>query len=498
MQRLPHILALTLLAVLFAAPGAFAAPSSVTIVYVAHMADVGENAGGSGYPALATLMKELRDSEPSVLLLHGGNVLGYSALSSYDSGAHIIGILNSLRPDVLGLGRRDFMHKEDELALRTDEAVFPIVCSNIYDPISLAPPGNSKAGHIFRTPVPIGFLALVSPDMQITYTQRRLVLIGGQELLPKLSAALKRDGTRFLTATIDFMPDNAREVLAESGLDLLFISGAPATGLAVYEGRGLATHSGNGDDALLVRLESDSKGGLSILGYEVRRLKDYAPDSGMEKVIDRYAGIFNKLSKAEVGRTNTVLDTRREILRKGENAMGNLVADSIRDYYGADVALMNSGGIRGDRVYEAGTVLRRGDLQKEMPLHDMSCLVNVRGSSILEALEHGLSRVEQASGRFLHVSGMEYRYDPTAPLGSRVVSVSIGGKPLDPDKIYSVSLPEYLSAHGDGFYMFPGECLSKAIRPPQEIVEIVRVYFALHNPVSPRIEGRIKPIRPAE
>ena len=40
----------------------------------------------------------------------------------------MIGILNSLQPDVLGLGRRDFMHKEDELVLRSGEAVFPIVC----------------------------------------------------------------------------------------------------------------------------------------------------------------------------------------------------------------------------------------------------------------------------------------------------------------------------------------------------------------------------------
>lgn len=497
MRRLLSVSLFACLAALPFSAAAFAAPSPVTIVYVAHMADIDES-GGGGYPALMTLVKELRAGKTRVILFHGGNMLGPSALSSYDQGAHMIGILNRLQPDVLGLGRRDFMYKEDELVLRTGEAVFPVVCSNIYDPISLEPPGAAKDGHILKTPAPVGFLALVSPEMQTSYIQRRLVVIGGPELLPGLCADLRRDGASFLTATADFTPENAREVLSESGLDLLFLSGAPETGLSMHDGRGLATHTGNGDDALLVRLEPDATGGLALAGHEVRRLKDYAPDAGMEALIGRYVKLFANLTRAEAGTILTALDTRTGILRGGENAMGNLVTDAMRDYYGADVALINSGGIRGNREYAAGTVLLRGDLQKEMPMHDMSCLINVRGAAILAALEHGVSQIELTGGRFLHVSGLEYRYNPAAPPGGRVTGVSIGGKPLDPDKIYSVSLPEYLSMHGDGFYMFPGACQARTPRPQQEIVEIVRVYLALHCPVSPRIEGRIKAVEAAE
>lgn len=499
MRRLLHILMPVLLAAACCSPAALAASAPVTIVYVSHMADIDDSLSGSGYPALASLMKELRAGKTRVVLFHGGNVLGPSALSSYDKGAHMIGLLNALQPDVLGLGRRDFMHKEDELVLRTDEAVFPILCSNIYDPISLEPPGNSKTGLILKTPVPLGFLALVSPEMQTTYIQRRLVTLGGQELLPSLSADLRGDGARFVAATADFMPENPLEVLAESGLDLLFISsGASETGLRISGGRALATHTGNGDDVLLVRLEPDGESGLAIAGHEVRQLKNYAPDAKMAALTERYARFFANLTQTEVGTTLSELDTRTTVLRSGENAMGNLITDAMRDYYGADVALMNSGGIRGNRVYSAGSTLLRGDLQKEMPLHDMSCFINVRGEVIVAALEHGVSQIELGRGRFLQVSGLTYRYNPAAPPGARVTSVSLGGKPIEADKIYSVSLPEYLSTHGDGFYMFPGECLSKAPRPQQELVEIVRVYLSLHSPVNPRVEGRIQPVRAAE
>lgn len=487
-----------LLVAAFAVP-AFASQQAVTLVYVSHMADIaGGKTGVSGYPELVSLLNGLRAKKTRVVLFHGGNVLGPSALSSYDKGAHMIGVLNGLQPDVLGLGRRDFMHKEDELVLRTGEAVFPIICSNVYDPISLAAPGSTLRSYILKTPVPMGFLALVSPEMQTTYIQQRLVTVGGQELLPSLVADLRADGATFVTATADFMPDDIKSVFADANLNLLFVSGAQETDLSMHDGRGLATHTGNGDDVLIIHLQADGKGSLSIAGHEVLKLSAYGAEASMSAMIRRYSTLFANLTQAEVGTLLTKIDTRTKVLRSGENAMGNLVADAMRDYYGADIALMNSGGIRGNREYPAGITLKRGELQNEMPLHDVSCFINVRGEAVLAALEHGLSQIELAKGRLLQVSGLEYVYNPAAPPGARIVSVKVGGEPLDANKIYSVSLPEYLSTHGDGFYMFPGECSAKAPRPQQEIVEIVRVYLALHSPMSPRIEGRIRAAGAAE
>lgn len=492
MPRVFLVLALTCSVFAGAAGASFAEDTSITLVYVSHMADI-DRPGGSGYAELMTLLEELRGRGGQVLLFHGGNVLGPSALSSYDKGAHMIGILNNLMPDVLALGRRDFMHKEDELLMRSMEAVFPIVCSNVYDPITLEAPGNTRKDYIFQGPVPLGFLALVSPEMQTTYIQRRLVTIGGPEILPTLSDELRAKGAQYLIASLDFMPEDLDEVLAESGVDMLFVSSAPETSFALRKGRALATHSGNENDVLVIFMKK-AEGGLAISGQEVLNLKDYEPDLETLDLISRYSTLFSHLSHTQVGQVLTSLDTRTQILRSGENAMGNLVGDALRDYYGADVALVNSGGIRGNRVYEAGTTLKRGDLQSELPMHDVSCLIHVRGEVILAALEHGLSQVELVRGRFLQVSGLRYTYNPKAAPGSRVLNVSVGGKALDPNKIYSVSLPEYLSTHGDGFFMFPGECSSKASRPQQELVEIVRVYLGMHSPISPRLEGRIKAV----
>lgn len=474
------------------APGATAAGKPVFLVYVSQITEIAPGRGGSQYAEIATLVKEMQAEGKEVILFHGGNFLGPSALSSYDKGAHMIGVLNALMPDIVALGRRDFMHKEDELVLRTGEAVFPIVCSNVYDPISLEAPGSTQRVQVLKTTPSIGFMALVSPEMQVTYIQQRLVMTGGQELFPKLAAELHGKGARFTVASADFMPDPVEEVFAESGPDLLFVSGTAKSGLSMYGDKALATHAANGRDAVIVRLEPDGRGSYKISGAEVKTLADFTPDPQMTRLIERYSGLFSNLSKVSVGKTFTEIDTRTRLLRSGENAMGNLVCDALRDYYGADIAIMNSGGIRGNHVYEAGSILSRGDLQSEMPLHDVSCFVEVRGEVLLAALEHGVGQIEEFKGKFLQVSGMSYTFDPEAPVGSRIISVTIGNKPLKKDKIYSVALPEYFVKHGDGFYMFPSECSRKASRPAQELVEIVRVYLSLNSPVSPRIEGRIK------
>lgn len=468
------------------------ADSGLTLVYVSHMANIAVPQAQNGYAELETLVNDLRAQGENVVLFHGGNILGPSAMSSYDKGAHMIGILNALQPDVLGLGRRDFLHKEDELDLRIHEAIFPVVCSNIYDPISLGAPGEAYVSYILPAPNALGFLSLVSTEMQNSYLQKRLVTIGGYELLPDLAAELQSNGAEYIVATADFLPDNIETVLSGASVNLLILSGTKESGFIEYGNKVIGKHSGNGDDVLLIRLQRDTNNKLFVFSHEVLHLRDYSPNLDMLTLIDRYAGIFSALIQTPVGQVLSPLDTRTRVLRTSENAMGNLISDALRDYYQADVALVNSGAIRGNCQYEAGILLTRGDLQSELPLHDVSCLVDASGATILAALEHGVGKIESASGRFLQVSGLRYTYDAKAPLGSRVVEVEIGGKPLEFDAIYSLSLPEYLNSHGDNYSMFSGECKSSIRRPQQELVEIVRAYLSVHSPVSPMVEGRIR------
>ena len=101
-----------------------------------------------------------------------------------------------------------------------------------------------------------------------------------------------------------------------------------------------------------------------------------------------------------VGTTAVALDSRRSTVRAAESNFGNLVADAIREAVGAEVALANGGGIRGDRLYDPGTVLTRKDILSELPFGNVVVLIELSGADLLAALENGVRRSRAPPGAF--------------------------------------------------------------------------------------------------
>jgi len=90
----------------------------------------------------------------------------------------------------------------------------------------------------------------------------------------------------------------------------------------------------------------------------------------------------------------------------GECAIGDLFADALRKAAMADVAIVNGGGIRGNRIYPAGTRLLKRDILDELPFGNKTMVTNVPGKALLDALENGFSQIERYAGRFPQVSGL--------------------------------------------------------------------------------------------
>ena len=139
-------------------------------------------------------------------------------------------------------------------------------------------------------------------------------------------------------------------------------------------------------------------------------------------------------------------------VRSRETPFANYIADTMRASVDADVALTNGGGIRSSQVYEPGDITRR-DIVAILPFMNTIVLVDVSGATILAALENGVSRVEHGDGRFAHVSGMAYVWDPGADPGERIVEVTVDGEPLDEAETYTLATNDFLLAGGDGYTM---------------------------------------------
>lgn len=107
--------------------------------------------------------------------------------------------------------------------------------------------------------------------------------------------------------------------------------------------------------------------------------------------------------------------------------------------------------MRGNTLYPAGSALTRADVLREMPFNNTVMLLELSGADLLAALDHGVSKAPALSGRFPQVSGLTFTFDVKQPVGRRVRDAAIGGKPIDPSKLYRIATSDYLADGGDGY-----------------------------------------------
>ena len=193
----------------------------------------------------------------------------------------------------------------------------------------------------------------------------------------------------------------------------------------------------------------------------------------------------------EIGTTDVALDSRRNVVRSEESSMGNLIADAMRVQTGADIGLMNGGGIRADRTYDAGAKLTRRDILTELPFGNTTQVTELPGTQVLLVLENAVSQVEKGAGRFAQVSGLTFTYDPTAEPGARVSEVMVAGAPLAPDSLYKVAVNDYILGGGDGYDSLGGGKLDPSVGG-RLVANDVMDYIEKAGTVAPAVEGRIK------
>jgi 2',3'-cyclic-nucleotide 2'-phosphodiesterase (5'-nucleotidase family) len=208
-------------------------------------------------------------------------------------------------------------------------------------------------------------------------------------------------------------------------------------------------------------------------------------------LVQTYNAQLDTALNVVVGKTSTGLDTRRGTVRTQEAAFANLIADAMRESVGADVALTNGGGIRGDTLYEAGTEITRKTVLTELPFGNVTVKLEISGQALLAALESGVSKVENVRGQFPHVSGMTYVFDPGLPPGSRIIAVQVGNQPLDPTATYTLATNDYIAAGGDNYDMLKG--LKRLINASGAtlMATAVMTYIEKRGAIAPQMEGRI-------
>lgn len=180
--------------------------------------------------------------------------------------------------------------------------------------------------------------------------------------------------------------------------------------------------------------------------------------------VAEYVATVKQRSQAALARPVARLGARsvvRTLNEAGESPLGHIVADAVLDAtrsQNVDIGLVNTAGMRRDLESGADGVVTFGQAQVVLPFANTLVVMDMTGKQLVDMLELQWMR-EGVDTRhtMLQVSkGFSYKWDNARPRGSRVVpgSVTLNGRPVDPDKVYRVAANNFLAEGGDGFPVF--------------------------------------------
>jgi 5'-nucleotidase len=204
--------------------------------------------------------------------------------------------------------------------------------------------------------------------------------------------------------------------------------------------------------------------------------KTITPDPQVAAIVQPY------LDKTAAKRNEPTGITTSSVIRRDfdyESPLGDLIADVLREYWKADVAVMNSGGIRAN--LPAG-MLKYEAMFEISPFDNYAAVVTMTGAQLQQVLHDNVSRARGV----LQVSGIHYTRDDKA--------LTVPSSDVDPNRTYRVAMPDFLVQGGDGFLT-----VMQTIPPDRIQVDrnktmrdvMIDVLKAHPQPITSKVEGRV-------
>ncbi|WP_342428254.1 5'-nucleotidase C-terminal domain-containing protein [Paenibacillus sp. FSL L8-0158] len=446
--------------------GTATAPVSGKHITILHTNDthahVVTNDKEMGFAKLAGIIDQYRASNPNTLLLDDGDTVHGTTFATLVKGESIVKVINKLRYDAMVPGNHEFNYGWKHLVELSKEIQFPVLSSNIKqtDGTRLFKPYVIKE----VDGVKIGIIGLTTPET--AYKTNPKNVEGIQFTDPAAEAKAAVDEIRSKVDVVVVLghlgqdassKDTSLKVVKEvPGIDI-FIDGHSHTVLE----KGLVSDNGTliasaGEYTKYLGVVDLWVDGGKVTQKQAKLIDstqavDVQPNAEIAALIASIQKDQEPILKEVVTQTSVDLEGAREKVRASETNLGDLLTDAMRDISGADVALTNGGGIRAS--IKTGTVTK-GDIITVLPFGNQIVTLKVKGSDIQAALENGTASYPEPSGGFPQVSGITFKIDTSAAKGSRVHSILIGGKTLDPEATYTLATNDFTAVGGDQYTMF--------------------------------------------
>ncbi|GAB1318380.1 hypothetical protein MFIFM68171_08590 [Madurella fahalii] len=420
-----------------------------------------------GVARFMTVCKEYRDAErfrgqPDLITLFSGDAFNPSLESSVTKGSHMVPILNMIGTDCAVVGNHDLDFGVMQYCHLSAKCKFPWLLANVLDPAlgDGVPLGNAKKTHIITASngIKVGLLGLGEREWLDTVNTLPpgIIYRSASEVARELVPQLRAEGADIIIALTHMRQPNDNKLASNLGGGMIdIILGGHDHFYAHSLINGTHVLRSGADFKQLSYLEirraspdSGRKWDVDIWRRDIARA--VSEDAETIALVDKLTAKLKKSLEKSIGWTTAPLDSRFTTVRRKESNIGNFVCDIMRHHYGADCALMAAGTIRGDQIYPPGPI-RIKDVTNCFPFEDPVVVIKASGRAIWDALENGVSLYPALEGRFPQVSNINFKFDPSRPVGSRIVSAEIGRSPLDMERSYVLATRGYMARGKDGY-----------------------------------------------
>lgn len=448
-----------------------------------------------GYAGLAAYEAEMKDAYGAdrVTLVDAGDAVQGAAIGTLSTGKYLVDIMNEMGYDVFTPGNHEFdygMARMLELMGMMKAAV--VSCNftdlktgkTVFEPYTVLDYGDIQIAYVGIT-TPKTFTASTPKYFQDgngNYIYGFCEDDTGEALYAAVQDSVDKARTAGADVVValghcgtgdEYKPWQSTDIIANTtGIDV-FIDGHSHSTIAEE------THTDRNGDSVLLTSTGTKLAAIGKLvvtpdgAVSTELITDYTKkDSAMDAYVKSIQAENDAMLKSVVAKSDVALivadpDTGTRLVRSQETNLGDLCADAYRSLLGADVAVVNGGGVRADIA--AGDITYN-DIIAVHPFGNTACVVEATGQEILDLLEMGARNTPEESGGFMQVSGMTYEIHTyikssvvlddkgnfTGVNGEyRVKNVKIGGQPLNLDKTYTLASHNYLIKNGgDGYPCF--------------------------------------------
>jgi len=458
----------------------------------------GESIGGIAL--LSGYINQVRATEKNVIYTISGDMVQGSIIDSEFRGISTIEIMNYLSPDCASLGNHELDYGLPQLLFLDKLANFPIINANMY-----IKKYNKRLmlPYLIKTldDFDILFIGIVTEtvldslklDCQIgTF----ISLEDAATEIGRICDAYKNDDIDLTVLLTHIGLDSDKELAAmlkpEWGVDMIlgghshsYMNQPEVVNDILIAQAAVGTDQVGRFDILV---DDDTN---SIVDWKWHLVPihsdDIQPDLELQKFIDSY-------KTAVDAKYNTLLCRMARTLthpsREAETGLGNLISDIFAENWNLDVAFIGSGSIRSKQL---GPVVTLRDLKQLFPYDDTFSRYTVSGEQLDKIFTH-IMRKENRNGEgecYQVNHAVKAVYDEVF---ERLVSLEIGGNPVEMDRTYQIGLQSYHAMNSEKFLGFTMEELSE-LNPPRILAtsmqSVIDEYLRAHQAINREVEGRL-------